>query len=290
VTLTGRIAAAITQATGRAARIIDSHGTTGGCISDSRIVKCEDGRNFFVKLGGPATPADMFGREFEALRLLRAAGATRVPEPIACASDYIIMEAFQSAPRRSDWQALIGRGLAELHRTTACDRFGFAHDNYIGASKQPNGWSDEWIQFWRERRLLWQLDLFAPRTDRADPLLRLGYRLAERLDERLAQEREPAVLLHGDLWSGNAGADERGAPIIFDPASYHGQREAEFGMMRLFGGFDAACERAYQEIWPFQAGADERITIYRLYHELNHLNLFGRAYYQTCLSTLRRCA
>ena len=76
-----------------------------------------------------------------------------------------------------------------------------------------------------------------------------GRQLLESLDEILACDPEPAVLLHGDLWSGNASANEKGAPVIFDPACYYGHREAEFGMMRLFGGFTADCEAAYQEVW-----------------------------------------
>ena len=112
--------------------------------------------------------------------------------------------------------------------------------------------------------------------------------MLEKLDEILDADREPAVLLHGDLWSGNAAANENGAPVIYDPASYYGHREAEFGMMRLFGGFGPRCEAAYQEVWPFQPGHDRRIEVYRLYHQLNHLNLFGRGYYAGCLDTVRQ--
>jgi len=37
-------------------------------------------------------------------------------------------------------------------------------------------------------------------------------------------------LLHGDLWAGNAGADKQGYPVIFDPACYYGDREADLAM------------------------------------------------------------
>ncbi len=81
-------------------------------------------------------------------------------------------------------------------------------------------------------------------------------------------------------------ADQQGQPVIFDPASYYGHREAEFGMMRLFGGFGPRCEAAYQEIWPFEAGYEERFRLYQLYHELNHLNLFGPSYYAACMASM----
>jgi fructosamine-3-kinase len=121
-----------------------------------------------------------------------------------------------------------------------------------------------------------------------DPLLTLGKMLLNQLDLLLTCEDEPAVLLHGDLWSGNAAANEKGEPVIFDPASYYGHREAEIGMMRLFGGFSRECEDAYQEVWPLQLGHDRRIEVYKLYHQLNHLNLFGNSYYNACLDTVRR--
>ncbi len=106
------------------------------------------------------------------------------------------------------------------------------------------------------------------------------------MDSLIGNITEPAVLLHGDLWSGNAAANEKREPVIFDPASYYGHREAEIGMMRMFGGFDARCETAYAEVWPLQGGSEERISLYRLYHELNHLNLFGSGYYQSCLTSI----
>jgi fructosamine-3-kinase len=57
-------------------------------------------------------------------------------------------------------------------------------------------------------------------------------------------------------------------------------------MMRLFGGFGARSEAAYKEIWPFADGFEERFRLYQLYHELNHLNLFGDAYYTNCMTSI----
>jgi fructosamine-3-kinase len=85
-------------------------------------------------------------------------------------------------------------------------------------------------------------------------------------------------LLHGDLWGGNWSADASGRPVIFDPAVYFGDREADLAMTRLFGGFGAAFYAAYAGAWPLEPGAAERTTLYNLYHVLNHLNLFGGGY------------
>ena len=287
--LKARIEEAITKATGEIAQFSTSRTTFGGCINDSRIVSLKDKRKVFVKTKADAasTPG-IFAAEFEALNLLAAPNVIRVPKPITYSDDFIVMEIFSGGVRKPDWQERIGRQLAQLHQATQTDRFGLEHDNYLGTTQQPNAWQDDWLTFWREQRLGWQLDLFKKKTGSGDHLLKLGERLLVRLDDLLAKINEPAVLLHGDLWSGNAAADEQGEPIIFDPASYYGHREAEIGMMRLFGGFGPRCEAAYAEIWPLQPHSEERIKLYRLYHELNHLNLFGRSYYQGCITTMQQ--
>ena len=117
---------------------------------------------------------------------------------------------------------------------------------------------------------------------------RAGARLMERLEELIGEPNEPACLLHGDLWGGNYMTDTRGEPVLIDPAAYCGRREADLAMTRLFGGFDARFYRAYEEVWPLGDGAEERLEIYKLYHLLNHLNLFGGGYHGSCMAILRR--
>jgi protein-ribulosamine 3-kinase len=79
-----------------------------------------------------------------------------------------------------------------------------------------------------------------------------------------------------------------GAPVIFDPAVYYGDREADIAMTRLFGGFSSAFYDAYQNAWPLDPGAATRTTLYNLYHILNHLNLFGAGYRQQAESMIDR--
>ena len=282
-----RIETAISDATGQAASIAETKTAQGGCINDSRIVTLKDGRTFFIKTHPEtgSTPG-MFETEFEALELLSEPNVIHIPKPIAYADDFIVMETFKQGKPAKDWQEQMGRSLAELHRATVYDRFGFDRDNYLGTTVQINSWQDNWLIFWCEQRLGWQLKLFSTRTGKDDALLIAADQLMNKLDDLIGDIDEPSVLLHGDLWSGNAAANEKGGPVIFDPASYYGHREAEIGMMRLFGGFGPICEAAYEEVWPLQDGSEQRITLYRLYHELNHLNLFGSGYYQTCLSTI----
>ena len=66
--------------------------------------------------------------------------------------------------------------------------------------------------------------------------------------------------------------------MIFDPASYYGDRETDIAMTELFGGFDPAFYSAYRANSPLSDGYPLRRDLYKLYHVLNHLNLFGAAY------------
>jgi fructosamine-3-kinase len=87
-----------------------------------------------------------------------------------------------------------------------------------------------------------------------------------------------ASLLHGDLWGGNASALADGTPVVFDPAVYCGDREADLAMTELFGGFPKDFHAAYRAAWPLDEGYPVRRDFYNLYHVLNHANLFSGAY------------
>jgi fructosamine-3-kinase len=170
----------------------------------------------------------------------------------------------------------LGEGLALLHRVTAA-RFGFANDNFIGATPQPNDWDSDWARFFAERRLRPQLAL-AARNGLGRPLEQAGERLLAAVPALLAGHTPAPSLLHGDLWGGNWFADETGRPVVFDPAVYYGDAEADLAMSRLFGGFGAEFYRAYAAAAPLTAGAERRTELYNLYHVLNHANLFGGGY------------
>jgi protein-ribulosamine 3-kinase len=165
--------------------------------------------------------------------------------------------------------------LAKVHRTAA-PRFGWQRDNYIGSTPQRNGWCEDWREFWIERRVGPQLELAR----------RNGFRVAEPPLGSLDGHRPQPSLLHGDLWSGNAGFTAEG-PVIFDPAVYYGDREADLAMTELFGGFPGTFYEAYHAAWPLEPGYEQRKHLYNLYHLLNHLNLFGGSYLGQVESTLR---
>ena len=278
--------------TGAHSPLLRASSVSGGCINETRVIELQDGRRFFAKIND-AGLFDMFEAESKGLKLLGAQQAVRVPQVVgepqlSNGRAYLILEYIESGSRPRDYSEVLGRSLAELHRG-AGENFGLDHDNYIGSTPQPNSPSETWVNFFREQRIGFQLQLAKKNGYGDQSLFRLGGELMNRLDQFLA-EPDRASLIHGDLWSGNYMCDHNGDPVIIDPAVYFADREAEFGMITLFGGLDQSFYDAYNEAWPLADGYSDRFQIYKLYHLLNHLNLFGTSYLSQCLSILKTFA
>ncbi len=271
------LAEAIGAATGRPFALQQRQGAGGGCINEAWQITGRDGRHYFVKRNS-AERADMFAAEADGLAELDRAGAIRVPRPVchgtAGGYSYLVLERLALGGRPDPVR--FGHAMAALHRHRAA-RFGWHRDNTIGATPQPNGWMDNWLAFWRERRLGHQVRL-ALRNGAPRRLAERAARLAEGLAGLFPGYRPVPSVLHGDLWSGNWGATADGTPVIFDPATYFGDREADLAMMELFGSPGADFFAAYGEAWPIDPGYPQRRTLYNLYHILNHYNLFGGGY------------
>jgi fructosamine-3-kinase len=234
-------------------------------------------RRWFVKVNR-ADRLPMFDAEAAGLAALAATGAVRVPQSVACGSDgaraYLVLEWLEVDGRGTG--AALGHALAALHRSTAA-RFGWSRDNTIGTTPQTNDWRDDWGEFFVDCRLRPQFERAAAQGHRGAWLVD-ARRLLAVVPRLLADHRPAASLLHGDLWAGNAGQLATGEPVIFDPAVYYGDREADLAMTELFGGFGRAFYAGYESAWPLPPGYPQRRTLYNLYHVVNHVNLFGGSY------------
>ena len=261
-------------------------GVAGGSINQSCRVSTGDD-SWFVKLNR-AGLLDMFIAEAEGLRALAAAPGLRIPRPLCYGEDgsqaWLVLE-YLELDGSGDPVAL-AEGLAGMHRTSA-SQFGWQRDNTIGSTLQINTREDDWLRFWREHRLGFQLQL-AERNGASAAALASGEQLMAQLPA-LLDGRDPEIsLLHGDLWSGNYAYTRTGQPAIFDPAVYFGDREADLAMTELFGGFSRDFYAAYQNAWPLDDGYALRKTLYNLYHVLNHFNLFGGGYLSQAQGMMQR--
>ncbi|MBS2017270.1 MAG: fructosamine kinase family protein [Deltaproteobacteria bacterium] len=244
------------------------------------IVELRDGRRVFVKAPDDRRAQAMVDAEEHGLAFLRGRGSLRVPSVLARGDDFLVLEALDIRPLEGSTAERFGRGLAELHRSGApC--FGLDRDNFIGLTEQRNTPRARWADFYRDERVL----AVAERCDLDAETRSLVDAVALRMNELVGDE-EPPARLHGDLWSGNACADEHGVPCVFDPAVSGGARELDLAMMRLFGGFPRRTFDAYAESFPLPPGHAERTALYQLYFLLVHVAIFGRGYVaetQRCL-------
>jgi fructosamine-3-kinase len=272
------IEAAVRDALGTSFAIESRSSVGGGCINECHVVRGAE-RAYFVKLNAPER-LPMFEAEAAGLAEIAATKTVRVPQPVCHGAgrdaSWLVLEHLELARPASGAMEELGRRLAAMHRVTAA-RFGWHRDNTIGATPQLNTPGGDWAAFWRERRLGYQLQLAAQKGHRGT-LLSRGERLLERLPAFFSGYAPHPSLLHGDLWSGNAAVMRDGTPVVFDPAVYYGDREADIAMTELFGGFAAGFYRAYDEAYPREPGYGIRRELYNLYHVLNHVNLFGGGY------------
>jgi len=267
-----RIRAAVGSAfTGR-----PSGQVAGGCINHAVCLQ-DRGQRFFVKVNEAVTP-DFFEAEALGLAAIAATETLRVPEPVCTGSAagcaFIVLEWLELGAAGRDGAARLGERLAALHAHPAGERFGWQHENWIGATPQVNRETEDWPKFFTRHRLGFQLRLAAQRG----PVFRNGERLLEQVPRLLQGHQVRPALLHGDLWSGNAAFTSAGEPVVFDPAVYRGDREADLAMTELFGGFAREFYTAYERVLPRRDGYPVRATLYNLYHVLNHFNLFGGHY------------
>ena len=266
--------------------IINQQSVAGGCINNGTRLETSSAENFFLKSNSSA-PQDMFAREAEGLEELRSGVGPRFPKVFLVGADFLLLEDLAPASRGPNYWETLGRQLAQLHQRTK-PQFGFAENNYIGSTPQPNPWTDNGFEFFAEHRLGFQARLARDNGLLSGKEAAKVDMLCTRLPELLPEE--PTSLIHGDLWSGNVISDSAGQPALIDPAAHFGWRESELGMTKLFGSFDERCYIAYDEIFPLDSGWKQRLPIYNLYHLLNHLNLFGPSYHQQVLDILHRFA
>ena len=294
------MARALAAALGHPVTITRRSPLSGGCIG--HVERLDTNAGPFVLKWLPATAAGFFEGEAAGLDALRAAGSglvvPRVLALVGAARDgdgddarapFLVIEFLPPGRAARDVDERLGRGLAAQHRTSA-RQFGFHCDTFCGATRQPNAWTPDWITFYRSARLGCQVDLATNAGLLASADRRLFDRLLAKLGTRLTEPAEGPALVHGDLWAGNLHITTSGAPALLDPAAHYAHREAELGIMTLFGGVPPRTLDAYAEAFPLDAGWRERHPLYQLYHLLNHLNLFGHGYHAQVMAIARRFA
>lgn len=203
----------------------------------------------------------------------------KIPQIYSVNEQCLQLELINSlAGSKTQWQ-LLGQSLAQLHLMQQ-QFYGWHENNYIGLNPQTNTCTNDWGAFFINKRLAYQVSLIK------QPYMQNQFKqslasIQQPLQVLLNDHCPFPSLLHGDLWSGNVLFDEEDVWLI-DPAVYCGDAEADLAMTELFGGFPATFYQAYTEVSPLSKHYALKKVIYNLYHQLNHLNLFGDAYLAAC--------
>ena len=272
-----QLGAEISRATASPFSVAAHEQLGGGCISTAYHLCGTNGQSYFVKTNS-AEQVDMFDAEAQGLMEMASSRTITVPQAhswgVIEQYSYLVMDYVQLGNKGSD--ELLGQQLAAMHGHK-WSQYGWQRNNTIGSTLQDNTPTDNWIEFWRRSRLSVQLEL-AVSQGYGGRLQDKGLRLLEGFDCLFSNYTPQPSLLHGDLWSGNYSFDHKGQPVLFDPAVYYGDREADLAMTELFGGFGDRFYAAYNDAWPLDEGYKLRKQFYNLYHILNHLNLFGSGY------------
>lgn len=254
------------------------------------IVQSESGQKFFLKCG-PAS--NTYRCEANGLKELSKCDDIKIANVASVGEEYILTHYIEEGRKEPNFFQNFGRAFARLHKIEG-EHFGFYEDNFIGENPQPNLASEsekeDWVEFFFNKRLLYQYRM-AEEKGYIDPTTAKQFvEVERRLPKVLANSVEKPTLLHGDLWGGNYLTTPEGSAILIDPAVYYGHREADIAMTYLFGGFTREFYTFYNREYPLADGWIERLDIYKLYHTLNHLNIFGRSYLGRCEAIIARYA
>ena len=263
-------------ALGRGGQIAGTSRLSGGEIADVWLITYADGTQVIAKTVTGAAP-DLFAVEADGLAALRGTGYLATPQVLAVTERLLLLEALAPlGDSEQSWERF-ARDLAAAHRSTAGARFGWPHDGYLGRLRQVNTWTTSGHQFFAEHRLLRYLS--EPAAEQV--LTAADRRAVERLCARLPEiiPDMPAVLTHGDLWTGNLVSQPGGRITVIDPAVARTWAEVDLSMLwsnprpPASGRFFAA----YQELNPSPPGWAGRMPILHLREHLSVIAHFGTA-------------
>jgi fructosamine-3-kinase len=181
--------------------------------------------------------------------------------------------------------------------------FGFPATTCCGDTPQDNSYKEGWADFYAENRLMFILQQAEKRNGKESDVRQLVEDTATKVVPQLLGDKHlnngkgiTPVVVHGDLWSGNASVgvigSDKGEPedVVFDSSACYAHSEYELGIMKMFGGFGGSFLKEYHELCPKTEPVEEyedRVKLYELYHHLNHYALFGGSYRSGAVSIMR---
>ncbi|GAB7359657.1 hypothetical protein MBLNU230_g6836t1 [Neophaeotheca triangularis] len=304
------------------AATVQSHG--GGGMSSASTAKIVANlpngstKQFFMKTA-PSSEGDiMFAGEHASLNAIHNSVPTLCPQSFGHgqlkdtpSKSFLVTDFLDLSGRSttSKGAANIAQKLAKLHTTPAPTpdgferpQFGFPVETCCGDTPQDNTFNPSWADFYANRRLRFMANFSRKNNGKDGELEALIERTASEVVPRLIGDDHlnngrgiKPVVVHGDLWAGNAGKGllpgmEAPEDVVFDPSASYAHSEFDLGIMKMFGGFGGIMGE-YHKLCPKTEPASEyedRVALYELYHHLNHFALFGGGYRSGAMSIMSR--
>ena len=245
---------------------------------NNSVLTTDTGETYFLKTGPPGF---FFYCEAEGLKEIESCKEINTPPVIAVSDNFILTRYILKGEVTPQFFCNMGRSLARMHKHYATE-YGFRSNNYIGTNPQINiareNEKHSWSEFFFNNRILFQYMMAEKKGLLSQPFIERFRKAENNINNILEEVAEAPSLLHGDLWSGNYICGINNSPYLIDCAVYYGHRETDLAMTKIFGGFSADFYRCYNNEFPLQPGWQKRERIYKLYHILNHLNIFGNSY------------
>ncbi|WP_158502434.1 fructosamine kinase family protein [Vitiosangium sp. GDMCC 1.1324] len=272
---------------GRTWRVLGARDRSDAASHPAAILS-DDTFSIFVKLGAGDLARDQFHRELAGLRTLTERAGVLTPTGLGIVQvgdeALLVLEAVEVVERTPEHWRRMGRALAHLHGVKG-ERFGFETHAYWGSLFQDNTPLAEWVDFFRERRLM-------PRLRAAVASGNLPLEVAarvERLGDRLPELCGPPVmpaLLHGDAHQNNFLSTPAG-PVLLDPAVYYGHPELELAYIDFFAPVPEEFFRSYRELAPVDPGFAERRELWRIPAWLAMVEVDGAQHVDALTKALR---
>lgn len=249
----------------------------GGSINESFYIKTRNAR-YFLKYHHIA-PEKFFEVEAEGLRNIRQTDTIAVPDVLAFSDEknnsFLLLDWIQGE-KKNNTEVMLGENIAKLHMATG-PAHGFYNDTFIGTLAQANELIPNWLNYYRDYRLIPQLNA-GIKNNRINARRRKQMeKLLDHLNKWIPEKVAPSYL-HGDLWGGNWITGPNGEPYVIDPSFLYGDRHFDIAFTELFGGFSNQFYQAYNEQFPLSDYYTDIKPLYQLYYLLVHVNIFGESY------------
>lgn len=257
---------------------------SGGCVGDVFKITFKNAQPVVAKTGPAGSNLDVEGRM---IKYLQSHSAAPVPDIAYCDDELLLMSWIDSNNELlSNIEQHAATVVSDLHAVKNT-QFGFNEATLIGGITQPNDWHENWVDFFRDQRLLYMANLAVRRGRFSSDTMRSIEKLAGRLPRWIKNDAMPC-LIHGDVWSGNVICRNGELSGLIDPAIYYADPEIELAFIKLFNTFGEPFFNAYQKHNKIKPGFfEERVDLYNLYPLLVHAVLFGGGYVEQVKKTLK---